>query len=284
MSFEFATMMMNVMILGACRSGTSMTAGLFRSSGAFMGKSMLAATPENPLGYYEDPAINRLNNLILHAMLRWPWILNKIRTRICRAAHVNALWLAAPRSVPRLRLEETLIDRLKEYSNKTPFCYKDPRLSHTLPYWRPFLPHPTVFLVVFREPNKTVDSIFRADRKLNPAPNVSQGWAYTYWYRTYKRLLEQTGTDGKSMLVHYDAVVTGEAVPAIQNLVGYKLDPGELNPEASRAEARALPRSIIAKRCAALYAELCARASRDLMRLTAMPHSKDLTGQCASYL
>ena len=57
--------MRSCLILGAGRSGTSMTAGLLRHSGAFFGFEMLGASPANPRGYYEDRLLNITNNLII---------------------------------------------------------------------------------------------------------------------------------------------------------------------------------------------------------------------------
>ena len=178
--------MYNLIILGSGRSGTSMAAGLFKTSGYFFGDCMHPAGEPNPFGYYEDEHINDLNTVILTRMLFLrtttafcPWLLNPIH-RDFRAA-----WVAAPRFILPRRLSRELVEQIHSYVTRTPFCYKDPRFSVTLPAWRPHLPKDTRFLVVFREPDRTVESLlkFSAEYGLPLTPQ----WAYLHSARNYRR-------------------------------------------------------------------------------------------------
>jgi hypothetical protein len=55
----------NLFILGSGRSGTSMVAGLFRNAGYFMGDKLHEPRHSNPLGFFEDAAVNNINESIL---------------------------------------------------------------------------------------------------------------------------------------------------------------------------------------------------------------------------
>ena len=66
--------------MGSSRSGTSLTASLFRNSGYFYGNELLPPSVSNPKGYYEDRDINLLNNQLIDMVLNWP-TLNRLRKR-----------------------------------------------------------------------------------------------------------------------------------------------------------------------------------------------------------
>ncbi len=268
--------MHNVIILGSGRSGTSMVAGLFRHSGAYMGKEMLQATIANPLGYYEDKHLNLLNNAIMERMFRWP-TLNRLRTRISPPAHTDprCYWLAAPRWLrsPELTVEQK--DQMEWYSEQQPFCYKDPRFNVTLHLWEPILPENTRFLVIFREPDKTVDSILRdAHEQYQPPLAVNEKWGYIMWFRTYDRLLRKYGGHPHWMFIHYGQVQSLEAIPAMEAFVDGKLDSNNINPSISRSQLRTDQGMNIARKCDDLYDLLCLRAECDVAAWLPKPNKQ----------
>ncbi len=254
----------NVLILGSGRSGTSMVAALFRNSGYFMGFDLLGASPANLYGYYEDTGITEINNLLLRRMLGWPLI--RLLPLLTPAAHRDprALWLAAPRRrhwrgepiMPLVRLMDA-------YARRQPFCYKDPRFSATLPVWERFLPVGTRRIVVFRDPDQTVDSILRdAAESYDPRLRVSARWSYTAWRRSYSRLLHIAGAGGPALFIHYDDVASGDALPVLAAFTGAEIDSTEIDLSVSRSRAvtRRLP---VAVACRELYDRLRTRAAAD---------------------
>jgi hypothetical protein len=62
-----------VVVLGAHRSGTSVTAGILHLLGVSLGPRMREADDKNPTGYFEDKEFLRLNDDILMAAGGRPW-------------------------------------------------------------------------------------------------------------------------------------------------------------------------------------------------------------------
>ncbi len=72
-------------------------------------------------------------------------------------------WLAAvPLGTP-ISCPPSIEQQIVTQTAKAPFCFKDPRFCYTLPAWRPHARH-AVFLCIFREPARTVQSILKECR------------------------------------------------------------------------------------------------------------------------
>ncbi len=261
--------MYNLIILGSGRSGTSMATALFRASGYFFGDSMLTPGDSNPFGYYEDMDLNNLNGTILTRLLFYrtrailcPWLINPIH-RDFRAA-----WVAAPRFLVLRKLPRTIEGQVRRFAARTPFCYKDPRFSVTLPTWRPYLPKETRFLVVFREPDRTVHSLLRVcEKDYDPPLPLTPRWAYLHWARNYRHLLDRFSNDGDWLFVDYDSIVEHSAIPAIQAFSGAKLDVSELDPSVRRSESsREFAGLREARQCYAIYDRLRERSALDVAK------------------
>ncbi len=253
------------MILGCARSGTSMVTGLFRGAGYFMGRDMMPASKANPLGYFEAPDINDLNNEIIELLLHWP-CLNRIRRRISPTAHTNrrAFPLAAPRTIRKLAVPSKMAEEIRDYCGRTPFCYKDPRFSVTLPVWRSSLPQNTKFIVVFREPLRTVDSMLRNSRETYTPPlPVSEAWCYRNWSRTYRRLLSVYSREGDWFFAHYNQIADLSALDGLSEFLGHDLDASQIDPSIRRSKAPESRQNSHERNCAKLYSELCAAAGYD---------------------
>jgi hypothetical protein len=268
--------MHNLIILGSGRSGTSMVTALFRHSGAFFGDRLIPPSPANPYGYYEDFEINDLNAAVIQLLLAQVWQTERlVRGDHPIHRHFPALWLAAPWHIPPVSIPPTVRDAMLGKFRRQPFCFKDPRFCVTLPAWRPHLPADVRFLVVFRDPHRTVDSILRdaVESYDTPLP-VTANWAYLHWWRNYRRLLDQLSTDGDWLFVHYDDVLSGRAVPAVEHFVDARVDTSQLDPRASRSKSRTGPSPFRhAAPCARLYERLRTRAAADLKRWT--PEAND---------
>ena len=260
--------MKNVLILGSGRSGTSLTAGLFRNSGAYFGDHPVAATESNPRGYYEDHLINRLNDRLIWQILDWPRF-NRLRTRVDPPFHndYRCFWLAAPWWLRHVTASDDNVMQIKHFAARQPFCYKDPRFSVTLEMWRPYLPADICCIVLFRDPRRTVTSMLHDAELYDPPLQVPRRWAYLSWYRTYRRLLRRFSRRGDWLFIHYDQVLDGRAAPALESFAQTKLDTSEIDPSLSRSKPDDTDGQPEVKRCQRLYRKLVARSNRDLRRL-----------------
>jgi hypothetical protein len=145
---------MQVIILGAHRSGTSVTAGLIRMMGFAAGQDedleLLSPTRENPKGYWERKDVVRLNDDILHAT---------------RSDWSSVIGLDADAIDDRQREEigkeiGTMVDQLDRNER---WFIKDPRLSLTLPYWLEHLSQP-VIVHAYRSPVEVALSLRERDQ------------------------------------------------------------------------------------------------------------------------
>jgi Sulfotransferase family len=252
----------NLLIMGAGRSGTSMAAGLFRESGAYMGESFHPPRAANRFGFFEDGQINAINDQILLRMLQRGWPRRAWRFAPAIHRHPHALWLAAPRSVRAADVSPELREAMRKHVARAPYCLKDPRFGLTLPTWRPELPQ-TRFVVVFRDPDTTVDSQLREAREIATRLPLTPGWAYKAWYRMYRRLLDDLSREGHWLFVRYEQIATGQALSALAAFAQTEPCTTQIRPDVRRAQPRA-DSSARARRCRVLFERLLSRADHDL--------------------
>ncbi len=127
---------MQILVLGMHRSGTSAVARVLNLMGAHLGEpgDVKGANPENPKGFWENERVVELNNQILGAQ-RCLWN---------RLGDFDRAKLGDDRLATLRRRTKDLIIRLDAFR---PWAVKDPRLSLTLPFWRPLLEVPLCILV-----------------------------------------------------------------------------------------------------------------------------------------
>ncbi|MGF1523657.1 MAG: hypothetical protein ACFBSF_15175 [Leptolyngbyaceae cyanobacterium] len=264
--------MKNVIILGSVRSGTSMLTATFRETEAYFGEDIMSPTVSNPYGYYECHKINRLNNQIIRKIIyrKAQFPLDRIsryfRPRIYRDK--RCLMLAAPRHVPDISLSNKLINEMRSITSHSPLCLKDPRFSVTLPFWQPFLPQNTCFLVAFRAPFRTVDSMLRNAREIyDPPLPLDESWGLRLWYRNYRRLLYQFSNPENWFFVHDELMFSGEALPVLEKFVETDLNYDQINPLIRRSQSEAVqPSSQLRKQCLTLFEALKQRSRSDIQR------------------
>jgi hypothetical protein len=241
--------MRNVFITGSGRSGTSMLAGAFRLTPAYLGARLYPARPANPRGFFEDADINDINEAIIAnalAELAGEADAEEIKDALPR----GQLWLASlPGMIPPTRDRE-LQKRIVVQTAQEPFCFKDPRFSSTLNSWLPY-GGDCVVLVIFRDPATTVESILKECRTAPYLRDLalSVDDAMSVWRRCYCRLLDLYLVHPTIRFVHYDHVLDGTAIPLIEELVGCELDRSFPTPELSRTRP-SLPADDL---CTAVY-------------------------------
>ncbi len=230
--------MRSCVILGSGRSGTSMLAGTLSAAGYYMGGTMLNPTPSNPKGYFECAEINDLNNELIAPLTAvrpsgllgylFPWRLS-----------TNLLWLADIDLEARARPTTQQLDRIREFSSREPFCFKDPRFCYTLDAWRPAL-NDAAFLCVFREPGRTVSSIRRDVREQYPYErykgfHLTNQRALEAWTSMYQHVLEKHSKEGQWIFLHYDQILDGSAIPQIEAPLNVKVDTSFVDPNLKRS-------------------------------------------------
>lgn len=248
--------MRSCVILGSGRSGTSMLAGMLRSAGYYMGDQLLPPTSSNPKGYFEDRAVNNLNEDLLAQLLPvkpsgprgrlYPWRLS-----------YGHLWLAVLDLNSTVQVTPEIEARMQKVVNQRPFCFKDPRFCYTLEAWRPILGDP-VFLCVFREPGRTATSMITDSRERTylRGLRLTKRRAVRVWTSMYQHVLERHSQQGQWLFVHYDQILDGTAISQIESAVETEIDTSFVDVNLKRShDAGGLPRCT-----SEIYQRLCTLA------------------------
>lgn len=217
-------------ILGMGRSGTSMLGGILYQAGYYMGENVYHGRITNPKGFYECMTVNKINESILKE--------NFELERHCRI-HDEELkdyvpdhakdhgWLSIFPAESRLRCHSRVIqDKIREMVSRQPFCFKDPRFSYTLPIWKRYLSGDAVFICVFRDPAKTVNSIIAECGRMSYLSNLtmSRSIAYKIYVNMYRHILNYSNKcKDDFMFIHYDQIVSGSALDELSSRLGVNL-------------------------------------------------------------
>jgi hypothetical protein len=204
----------NCLILGSGRSGTSMLAGSLRLADYYMGAHLIPADESNPKGYFEDDEINAINEALLAPL-----------TPDLSQPSYGWRWLASVPVGTGIACPLDIAGRIKAQTARSPFCFKDPRFCYTLPAWRPYVSD-TVFLCVFREPDRTAQSILKECREadyLHGLPMDFNG-AVAVWTLMYRHILEVHRHVGEWLFFHYDQLFTEAALCRLEAALRVKTD------------------------------------------------------------
>lgn len=251
--------MKNVIILGSGRSGTSMLAGCFHNAGYFMGDNLLNPNAGNPKGLYEDTEVNLINEELLAPSSPKPF---KLFDKLVVTHHPIHLqrWLLVREQPLDQDAPEEIRTRIARLVSRTPYCFKDPRFSYTLPVWERYIAD-TIFIVVFRSPLLTAQSIVQECNReiVLQTLKMTNRRAVAIWLAMYSCILQQYRNNGSWLFVHYDQVINGSAIDSIEKVTGSRLDRGFPEPALNRSKAnRRVPRTALGT-----YKTLC-----DLARYT----------------
>ena len=220
--------MKNILILGSGRSGTSMVAGCFAKSGYFMGKNLYPPRNSNPKGFFESVEINGVNEDIISLNIpQRPKILPQwIREKTFRSRPMKCQrWLAEVPLNVDITTSGEINDRISQLVHYSPYCYKDPRFSYTLPVWKPYL-QDTVFICVFRHPATTANSILTECNNEPYLANLSMNYerALQVWTLMHRHILETHTLSGQWLFLHYNQVLTEEGLDSLEKFTSAKVD------------------------------------------------------------
>jgi hypothetical protein len=250
----------DAIILGSGRSGTSMVGGLFHEAGYAMGSNLLRGKLGNPNGLFESRDINRANETLMRPAVRLRPS-NRIGKAVFRKRLARRqLWIATPPvGAPIASPSREIATQIEMWTSQRPFAFKDPRFSFTLSAWRPWLPADCSFVVVFREPGRTAESILRECREAVYLRDVRMTFdrALDVWACVYDWILRVQVVDGDWTFVHYDQIVRGPGVARLEAATGAVFDRGFVDERLSRSRGTDAPLPATIRR---IYEELCSRA------------------------
>jgi hypothetical protein len=260
-------------ILGSGRSGTSMVAGALHAAGYHMGDQLLPANLANPRGYFEDRAINNLNEDLLLQVARLRPRGRRSRLYPRRLAY-GYRWLAVVDIDARIRASAEARLAMAALARRRPFCFKDPRFCYTLDLWRAALGD-AVFVCVFREPGRTAASMLtvsRQDRHYLADMRVSARRALRVWTCMYGHVLSKHRHQGSWQFVHYDQFLDGSAIPRLETLLEARIDSSFADVSLKRSSLEVRVPSLADN----VYRELCSLAG-----FQQPSHSNPRTDSCA---
>lgn len=233
-----------------------MVAGTLSAAGYYMGDRMMPPTESNPKGYFEAFDIEEINEDILS--LTTPSKPGGLSRKLfpCRPRR-SQFWLSRVQVGTSISCPDSLVRKIEEKTSHAPFCFKDPRFCYTLPAWRPFL-RDAVFICVFRDPAITVSSIMKEVKSVEYLKDfwITAGGAMKVWSLMYRHILEVHCSAGEWLFLHYDQVISGEAMARIRDFTGANIDTSF--PERSLRRSAAAGNVPVDVRD--LYNELCRRA------------------------
>ncbi|MDD2223442.1 MAG: hypothetical protein PHF42_08400 [Pseudomonas sp.] len=151
--------MIELVVLGMHRSGTSAMAGVLSRTGFGVGASLLPANQHNPRGYFENKLLVDENNALLER-LRSAW-------DDVRPLPLDALAQHLASSDNRVRYKALLETELSGSGGVDQgYVLKDPRLCRVLPLWQPVwqdLGWNPRYILMLRHPDEVVASLQHRD-------------------------------------------------------------------------------------------------------------------------
>ena len=220
--------MHNVIILGSGRSGTSMVAGTLAKAGYFMGENLYPPRESNPKGFFENAEVNGINEALLaQVILRRPLIIpQRLRKIFFRRRPIRGQrWLARVPVGTYILVPSSIEERIRNLTQRTPYCFKDPRFSYTLPAWLPALEN-TVFVCIFRDPATTVASILKECKNAQylHSLSINKEQAIQVWTLMYRHILEVHHHHGEWLFLHFDQVLEKTGIDKLADFIHARVD------------------------------------------------------------
>lgn len=229
-----------------------MVAGALAEAGYFMGKRLHRPRSANPKGFFESPQINRTNDALLRQVVphRSLFVGHWLHPERLGRYH---MWLARVPLDTVIPCSDGLHARMRKFVRLTPYCFKDPRFSYTLPAWRPILGD-AVFVCVFRDPAVTAQSIVKeCDSPRYRGLPMTAEWAFDTFTLMYRHILNVHRHDGQWLFLHYDQVLAGDGLARLAEHLDADVDQEFPDKSLRRSEPRVTPPSAAAE----VYAALC---------------------------
>ena len=201
-----------------------MVAGLFRRTNFYSGGDLHPARSSNPLGFFEAPAINQLNEQILLPYLPKCYRSGSVRYG-CDAPRKTHTWLTrlpsnlVPKANPAQR------QAIEAFTCKERFCYKDTRFCYTIHEWLAASTDAKV-ICVYRNPSDVVTSILK---ECHTQPylfdfSISVNQAFELWCSMYRHVIDNHYNPDTWTITSYESVLSGRAKEQLESFSGTELD------------------------------------------------------------
>src|SRR5271166_241755 len=179
-----------VVLLGMHRSGTSpITRGL-KALGVELGEELLPPAPENPTGFWEDVAIQKLNDQLLTSI-------NQVWDSMAPIS--RSAWSSPEVQTHMLEAVEIVRSRFGKFPL---WGFKDPRTARLLPFWQALFGHLDLadsYVLIIRNPISVA-------RSLKTRNNFALEKSYLLWLE--HTILAYSETCGRQrVVVDYDALM-----------------------------------------------------------------------------
>ncbi len=176
-------------VLGMHRSGTSALASTLQSLGIDFGSSLLAPSPDNPKGYFENKAVQAFNEN-LFTLRGYSWSDTFFDIHGLEEEIFNDLVARAQKII------------LSEFSSFSEFGLKDPRLCILFPIWYQAcksLGIKVKVVLAYRDPGEIALSLFKRN-------GIKHAKAFTLW-ADHMSKAERYTRDFERILTSYDSLV-----------------------------------------------------------------------------
>lgn len=174
------------MVLGMHRSGTSLVAQMAARWGLFMGDELMPANKFNQDGYWEYNPLVNLNDKML--------------------AYTGNTWYAPPYKVKVDLLveifgKEALALVAKMDDCQAHWCWKDPRLSVMLPFWKEILKdRKIIFIISIRNPLSIASSLKERDKM----PHIA---ATALWEFNMLKIFDELHSGDTHIFLEYKRII-----------------------------------------------------------------------------
>ena len=253
--------MKDCLIMGFGRSGTSLMGGMLHQAGYYMGKDLYPPRHSNPKGFFENANINGINERIL-SMYDFALSHNDVPIFNKKFSPykpgVGHRWLSnIPEDVDIINLDNLSEKEILQAVSVKSYAYKDPRFNYTLGLWNKFIETDVVYICVFRQPSIVVESVITECKTAGYLSEfyINRDIAFNLWFNSYTHLFKNLNSTllKKTIFVHYEQLLSGEAIPVLSEKIGVHIDSGftELNLNRSKTGVSA-PVEVLA-----LYNKLC---------------------------
>jgi hypothetical protein len=178
-----------VFVLGSGRSGTSVVTHMLELLGSCVGpqQDLVGCGPHNPKGYFELQPIIDINDSIL-AAFGGTWD---------RPPDLGPGFESDPRVAP---LRERALGYLgRAFGDSPAWVIKDPRLCHTLPFWRAITPGRHKYVLALRKPLEVAASLAKAN-------GLSFQAAMAYWQLAVNAALRNS-SGGERLMLFYEDII-----------------------------------------------------------------------------
>lgn len=211
MIVKWDSMMNNVIILGAGRSGTSAVAGSF--IGNFnRGGPLHQPNIANPKGFFEANMINRINDDILWSCP------NVITTKGLKQGWLSRL----DGNIVISDISKDIENRIESSIKDQPVILKDPRFSYTLPIWLRYLNNLKI-ICVFRNPQQFLSSLIHHCKTQEYLRNliIDEEFFQEIWLSTYTYILKNY-SNIEILFIDYEDVLNNDGLERLSDFTGYK--------------------------------------------------------------